>query len=238
MPRTVTLAQLKADVLHWADEAGYTVRVAPTMLTRPLNQSRAQLREEIAAEGGTIDLEPYTGTLTAGNTSPFAFAVLTLAVPTAMIRTYSVQITDGTDVRNPKQKPFQEFEGGTDLRGRPRYWSHFKRDQIALSPSPDQAYPFVVWYLPPEPDLVSDLDTAEIWSSVEAEAWVWDCVVKSIHRSQYPQAYQTALQRRNEAWATAIKMGARLTDQGGASVGRDSFGRDLYAGRRSRLPDP
>ncbi|HEX6275786.1 MAG TPA: hypothetical protein VFZ53_22245, partial [Polyangiaceae bacterium] len=230
MGRTVALSTLRSDVRFKADIGGATVRHTDAQLTRLINQSIQMFRERISDEGSTHYLVPYSGTLGIGPTSPYAFYQLDLSSgpSPALVRTYGIDVTIDGVVCKLEHVPFEARNDYGTIPGgsRPSAWCHFRTDQVGILPASSAAYPFTVWYLPKFTDLSADADTFD--GVAGWEEWVvWDVVCQVIARDQFPQAYAIAEQRRAEVEQRVIRGATKVTQAGGAHVGRDSFGSKL-----------
>lgn len=230
MSRTVALSTLRSDVRFKADVGGATVRHTDAQLNRLINQSIQMFRERISDEGSTHYLVPYSGTLGVGPTSPYAFYQLDLSSgpSPALVRTYGIDVTIDGVVCKLEHVPFEARNDYGTIHGgsRPVAWCHFRTDQVGILPASSSAYPFTVWYLPKFTDLSADGDTFD--GVAGWEEWVvWDVVCQVIARDQFPQAFAIAEQRRAEVEQRVIRGATKVTQAGGAHVGRDSFGGKL-----------
>lgn len=242
MARNVTLSQLRTDVAAQCDfSTSASGRYTPTLLNRIINQSIQRFRERISNEGMTHFLVSYSGNLTQGTTSTYAFQTLDLsALSPSLVRTYGVDITIAGVVKSLAHRPFTERNDfsaglGSSMTGTPIAWAHFQTRSIAIMPGPDGDYPYTVWYLPVLADLSADGDTFD--GVAGWEVWVlWDCVCQLIARDQYQAAYTQAIAERDLAWADIIRSSTKVSAAGGAVVGRDSFGQaGLWGGLKSRI---
>jgi len=239
MARNVTLLQLRTDIQFQVDQViGSSGHVQTTNVNRLINQSIQRFRERVSSEGMTRYLVSTTGTLTTGTTSPYPFSVLDLSsLSPALVRTYGVDLTVNTCVKTLSHIPFTERAnyGGTTTTSEPQAWSHFQGSKIALSPAPDQAYTYVVWYLPVLSDLASDGDTFDGVAGWE-DFIVWDVVCRLIIRDQYAEAYQMASEYRDGIWKDILRGAQRVSASGGATIGRDAFGGRVQALRSPFSP--
>jgi hypothetical protein len=229
--RTVTLSQLRTDVLVQADLVGATVRHDSTILNRLINQSIQGFREAISNEGNQHYLVSSSGTLTAGATSPHSFLSLDLsAISPSIVRTFGFDVTVDGVVHTLDHRPFTERNiwGGPTTTGIPRNWAHYQTAKLAIQPAPNAAYPYTIWYLPVLADLSADGDTFDGVSGWE-EWIVWDVVCKLLIRDQQGQAFGSAKLYRDDTWTRIHKQATRVSSAGGAVVGRDSI--------RGRIPD-
>lgn len=242
MSRNVTLGQLHADVRDQASVGGATVRHAPTMITRQINQSIQRFREKLSIEGASHYLTAATGTLSTGPTSPYQFQTLDLsAASPAIVRVFSVDITVNGEVITLKHVPFEEREkyGSATSNAVPVAWAAFGTSQLAIMPPPNATYAYTVWYLPVLSDLSNMSDTFDGVSGWE-EFIVWDVCTRVIVRDQYPNAFAMAVQCKNEVWRDILNSATKVTGAGGAVVGRDTMGKAMVAGysKRRILPPP
>ena len=237
--RLVSLGQLKADVADQADVAGLTTRHTASLLTRRINQSIQRFRERISTEGCQHYLTNTTGLFTAGATSPYPFYALDLsAASPAIVRTYAVDITVGSQQKTLIHVPFQERTkySGPTITGEPIAWANYQTAGVAIMPAPNAAYAYCVWHLPVLPDLSADSDTFDGVAGWE-EAIVWDAVCAVAARDQNQQGYTLATNTRDAVWADAIRGATRVALAGGRVIGRDSFGEKLHSlGAARRLP--
>jgi hypothetical protein len=236
MARTVSLGQLTSDIREQADAVGASVRHTPQLITRFINQSIQRFREKITGEGSTHYLTATSGTLTVGATSPYSFSSLSLAsVAPSVVRTCEMEITVNSEVLSLLHVPFASRNdyGGPTSTGIPQAWAHYQTRTLAIMPAPNQTYAYTVWYLPVLTDLVNDTDTFDGVAGWE-DFVVWDVVRRLIVRDQYPQAFSLATAYTAELWADIVTMATRVSNAGGASIGRDTFGQRMYGLARSR----
>lgn len=230
MARAVALSTLRSDVRAKGDFGGAQIRHTDAQINRLINQSIQMFRERISDEGSTHYLVSATGSLGVGATSPYPFYQLDLsALSPALVRTYGIDVTfPGGEVCTLERVPFDQRAkyGSTTERGRPMAWAHFRTDQVAIMPGPDSAYTYVVWYLPKFTDLSADGDTFD--GVAGWEEWVvWDVVSQCIARDQFPQAFEIAERRRMEVEQRVMRGATKVSQAGGAHIGRDSFGSKL-----------
>lgn len=237
---TITLGQAKADVVDQADIAGATVRYTPTMITRLINQARDRFYEKLALEGESHFTSVATGTIQTGPTSPHSFTVVDFSAVTSLVRVISVDVVVNGQNLRLAHVPFADRDkyGGPNSRGVPVAWATYQTKQIAVFPTADQSYPYVLYYLPALTPLVNDADTWEInpgWDQYVT----WDVVTRLIVKDQYANAYQMAVQTRNEIWDDLMNAARRVTSEGGSRTGRDTFAENYVGGsRRGWLPPP
>lgn len=241
--RTVTLAQLRRDVQDQADVAGATVRTAPTLINRLINQSIQRFRERLSVEGQTHFLTVATGTMIAGATSGQPFSTLDVgAIASGVVRVFGVDVKIANTYKSLEYVPFNQRAsfGGPAATGEPCAWSNFQTTKLAILPPPNGQYPFVIWYLPVFNDLQADAQTFDGVSGWE-DFVTWDVCCRLIVRDQYPAAYQMAISYKAEVWADILRAATKVTSAGGAVVGRDSMGaklRNPNAYNRRTLPQP
>jgi hypothetical protein len=240
MSRTVSLLQLRTDIADQCDFSTSTSgRYTPTLLNRLINQSIQRFRERISATGSTRFLVSATGSIARGTTGTYAFQTLDLsALSPSVVRVYGLDITVGGRVVTLAHRPFaehNEFITDQTMTGQPIAWAEFQTRSLAILPAPDATYPYTVWYLPVLADLVGDGDTFD--GVAGWEVWVmWDCVCQLIARDQYEAAYTQAIAERDLAWADIQRSATRVTQAGGAHLGRDSMGRMGLWGRGKPVP--
>ena len=243
MGATLYLSQLRADISLQADIAGATDRHSATLLSRLINQSNKHLRRRLSIDGAQHYLVSTDGTLGTGTTSPYPFYVLDLAaVAPRIVRCFGVHITVQSEVIPLNQVPFTSITdyGGTQTSGVPRAWAALNTAKLAILPAAGSAYPYVVWYLPAVAEVAADSD---VLSFVEGgdEFIVWDCVARLIVRDQYPQAFQMAVQMRDEKYSEVLSNATKVTGAGGMFIGRDVLAERLSglgSSRRRILPPP
>ena len=238
MARNITLLQLRTDIRWQSDQVGASLRHTDTQLSRAINQSIQRFRARLSNEGSFNYLEPATGTLTVGATSPYSFRVLDLsAVSPSVVRTYGADITVDGVVHSLLHVPFaaRNDYGGPNNTAVPIAWAHYQTRKIAILPAPDGAYAYVVWYLPVLADLSVDGDTFDGVAGWE-DYIVWDVVQRLIVRDQFPQAYAMAVAFAMDIWKDILNSATRVTNAGGARIGRDTMGQRYIP--RNRLPEP
>lgn len=242
MSRNVTLAQLRADIKNQADTAGADTRHVASLYTRYINQSIQRFREKLSLEGCQHFLTSASGTLTAGATSPYPFYALDLSgVSPSLVRTYAVDIQVNGRLKTLIHVPFSERSnfGGPATTGEPVAWANYQTAKVAIMPAPGQSYTYLAWYLPVLADLTTDASTFDGVAGWE-DYIKWDVVCQLLVRDKYPQAYQLAQNTKAEVWSDILRAATRVSQAGGAVVGRDSFGEKLHAmgGRARRLLPP
>jgi hypothetical protein len=240
---TLFLSQLLSDIRDQADIQGATARHAATLLTRLANQSHRHLRRRLSIDGAQHYLTSTDATLGTGTTSPYPFYVLDLThVSPSIVQCFGVHVTIQNEVLPLNQVPFTSITdyGGTNTSGVPRAWAALNTAKLAILPAPGSPYPYVVWYLPVVADLVNDSDVLAVVEGGD-EFIVWDCVARLIMRDQYPQAFQMALQMRDEKYREVLSSAKKVTGAGGMFIGRDVLAERLSglgSSRRRVLPPP
>jgi hypothetical protein len=244
LARTTTLLQLRTDIAEEADISGMVgvaQRYTPAALTRRINQSIQRFREKISNEGVTHYLTSTSGTLSVGATSPFPFLSLDLsAVSPSIVRTYGVDLTIDSVTRSLRFIPFtlRDQFGGPLNKSIPAAWSHYQTRVIAIFPPADSAYAYTVWYLPVLADLANDGDTFDGVAGWE-EYIIYDVITRLNIKDQYANIYAQLVDYKRDLMADIIKSATKVSQAGGASIGRDTLGERANWGRRSRwLPPP
>jgi hypothetical protein len=165
--RTRTLLELRNDVLWQSDNEGNTARVSDARLTRAINQSIQEFREAVSDAGHPYYLRQSTGTLTVGATSPYPFGAITIsALSPALLRPYGFDIQVGdywvtVDPGNFDERNDGQAQGWISgpRTGQPEKFFLFNETQLAYTPAADQAYSYILYYLPVGTDLSADGDT-------------------------------------------------------------------------------
>lgn len=239
MSRTVTLLQLRTDIANAVDvTVGTTTRYTPAYLNRRINQSIQRFRERVSSEAMAHFLVPTTGTLTPGATAPYSFGEVDLSsVSPSVVRTYGFDITVNSEVISLAHRPFTERNdrGSPTSTGIPIAWMHYQTRKVALSPAPNAAYAYTVWYLPVLADLSDDADTFDGVSGWE-DYVLADVALQIIARDQYPNAYALFAQQLEATWRDILRGASKFTAAGGANVGRDTFGHAGMGVGRQRGP--
>lgn len=235
MSRTRTLAQLIDDVLIQADAVGLDDRHDDAELTRYINQSIQELRENVSAAGITHFLTSSSGTLSVGNSTDYPFRILDLsALSPALVRLFGldVQLTDQRwiSLRSVDFSERTQFDDGLSGSGGriPEAWANITTYTFAILPSPGSAYTYRAWYLPKLADLANDSDTFDGVSGWEQ--WVvWDVCAKVCIRDQFPEMYQMIIAERERAWRYIISASSRVNAHGGTLLRKDTMGRARMA---------
>src|SRR5688572_26314557 len=224
MSRTRTLTELIADVRFQGSIEGFTVRHTDAQITRLLNQSISWHRRAISLEGIAQCLVQYSTTFTAGNTSPYKYAVLNLASGPnpALTRLYGIDVIVGSEAKTLKSVSFSERNDYGGQPGEPEAWAQITNYTYAILPAPASALTYIAHYLPKLTDLSTGSDTFDGLEGYE-DAVVWDTVVKLIARDQFPAAYALATQERDRAHASVLAT-AKQTGKGVVHRRRDTWG--------------
>lgn len=241
MARNVTLGQLRSDIRQQADAISSTSRHPDTALNRLINQAIQRFRERLCAEGASHYLTSTTGSLAVGATSPYPFGTLDLsAVSPSVVRTAYVDVTVNGEIHALLHVPFSARNdyGGPTRKKIPQAWAHYGTRKLAILPPSDSAYVYVVWYLPVLADLANDADTYDGVAGWE-DYVTWDVVTRLTVRDTDPAKYQLAVDYGSRLWADILNMASRVTNAGGAVIGRDTMGQRYSGVSRARmLPDP
>lgn len=239
--RTVTLAQLRQDIQNQADIAGLTTRHGATLINRLINQEIQHFREDLSNEGARHFLTVATGTMAPGATNGFPFYKLSAgSLASGIVRVYGVDVkTQNGSWKRLEHTTFEDrtnYGGGHPASiGEPRVWAEFQTTELAILPPPDQAYQFVIWYLPVLNDLAADTDRFDGVAGWE-DAVMWKVTARLLIRDQLP-AYQMVVQFGQEAMEKIMRSSTRVTTAGGATIGRDSMGnRGMYRRRGPHGP--
>lgn len=226
MARNVTLYELRTDIQEQADIKGSTTRYGSTLLNRLINRSRQKFGREISNAGARHLLQPASGTLSVGATSPHQFYELDLSATSPnMVAIYGIDVTISGERRTLLQIPFTQRSdwGSITHTGQPAAWAAYRTRVAAIFPAPDQAYAYTAWYLPSLNDLADDADT---WDGVAGweEFVVWDVTAALLARDNNQGGSALANQQAQVAFGNVIKSANRVTRGGSATVARDTFG--------------
>lgn len=227
MARTVTLDQLRSRIRWQADVSGLTLRHTNADLTTEINQSVQRFREMISDNGFQYYLRTATGTLPVGKTAPYPFGVLDLsAVSPNVVRVFGIDVTVNSTTHSldavdfAERTRYQYPDGPTG--GVPVAFTMWTDTNVAILPPSQTAYPYVLWYLPVQTNLVADADTFD--GKVGWEDWiVWDGFHKLIHRDTYPALFASVATERANIQQDILKRSRHLQRQGPA-VKRDTRG--------------
>lgn len=215
------------------------------LLDEWINESIQDFRVELSNAEVEFHLTPVSGTLTSGVVSGMAHG--SVALPDDAHAVYGLQLTVDSQIINVLPMSFadrNDYQSGTNKTGIPQGY-HVTNigtednsgtpavgdGTIILSPAPDSAYPYTLWYLPAWVDLVDDTD---VFNTIAGgDQWViWDVCVKvacRIDDSKHQEA--TALRERELAMKRTLKSLKRV-NRGGPVQRRDT--RSERTGARCR----
>ncbi len=238
MARTRSLVNLRADVRYHSDIQGFTIRHTDANLTRLINQSIQQFRENVSSEGITHYLTSHTATLSAGSTSGYPFRILDLsAVSPNLVRLFSIWVEcDDNNWLPLRSVDFTEapnYQWNDDSAGQiPEAYANITTYTFAILPAPGYAMAYRAWYLPVFTDLSADSDTFD--GIAGWEDWlVWDVCQRVHSRDRSPEAYAMCGQERDRCWANVLRSSSKVNAAGGTLVRRDTMGRARWARLRS-----
>lgn len=158
------------------------------LLTEWINESIQDCRLELSNNDVEFFMVPVSGTLTAGVVSGMAHG--SMPMPEEAFAVYGLQLLVDGEIINVLPGSFQErndYQSGTTKTGVPAIFhitsvgiesdANVGDGTIILSPAPDSAYPYTLWYLPAWVDLIDDTD---VFNGIAGcEQWViWDVCVK------------------------------------------------------------
>lgn len=238
MARTRSLVNLRADVRFQSDTQGFVLRHTNTDLTRLINQSIQQFREDVSAEGLAHFLTSVTGTLTSGVTSGYPFKILDLSASSPnVVRVFQVHV----ELETGKWIPLRSVDFSETVRFQwpdagagqvPEAFANITTYTLAILPAPGYAIDYRAWYLPVLADLSADSDTFDGVSGWEQ--WVvWDVCLKVLTRDRYPEAYAMCQQGKAESWRSILRSSSKVNAAGGTMVRRDTMGRTRAARYRN-----
>lgn len=196
-----------------------------TLLDGWINESWQTLRLLLSNEDVEYYMTVATGTLTVGVVSGMAHGSLPL--PNDAYAVYGLDLTVAGQVISVPPMSFQQrndFQCGTTKTGVPSGFhvtnvgaestTTVGTGTIILSPAPDAAYAYRLWYLPAWVDITDD---THVFNGIAgSEQWViWDVAVKvagRINDSKNQEA--TALRERDIAFRTIVKSIKRMNRAG------------------------
>lgn len=159
-----------------------------TLLDEWINESIQDVRIELSNNEVEFYMTPVSGTLTTGVVANMAHGSLPL--PDDAWAVYGLQLLVDGQIVNVPPMSFQsrnDYQSGTTKTGVPAGYhvtnigteddDEVDDGTIIVSPAPDSAYPYTLWYLAAWQDLVDDDD---VFNSIAGcENWVvWDVGVK------------------------------------------------------------
>lgn len=178
MARAVTLLSLRTQVRERADIENATARHTDAQLNEIINQSYADLHEEL-----TISTEDYllsTSTITTSN------GVDTYALPSTFYKLRGLFISLGGFVEQLQPFAIQQLDEyqytGGWISGSPIAY-HLAGSNIIFKPTPTGAYTITVYFTPAPARMVADGDTIDGVAGWE-EYVVWDAVVRVLVRDE------------------------------------------------------
>lgn len=205
-----------------------------SLLNDWINESIQDFRLELSNNEVEFYLTPATGTLTPGVVSGMAHGSLPL--PNDAYAVYGLDLTVDGAVVGVLPMSFQERndrQSGATKTGVPVGYhitavgqestTSVNAGSIILSPAPDIAYPYTLWYLPAWVDLADD---THVFNGVAGgELWViWDvCIKCAMRTSDSKKQEETALRERELAMRRIVKTLKRM-NRGGAVRRRDVRG--------------
>lgn len=228
MARARTLLQLRNAVRKRCLIEAETDLFPDALLTEWVNESIQDFRVELSNADVEFYLTSASGTLTTGVLSGMAHGSVPL--PDDAHAVYGLQLQVSDRIVNVLPMSFgqrNDFQSGTEKTGVPNgfHVTNIGTESnsgtpavgdgtIILSPAPDSAYPYTLWYLPAWEDLVDDDD---LFNSIAGgDQWViWDVCIKvacRIDDSKHQEA--TALRERERAMARTLKSLKRVNRAG------------------------
>jgi hypothetical protein len=196
MARTRSLQDLIADVRWAADAEGTTRRHTDEKITRALNQGQQAFRLMVSDAGHTFYLTQGGGVMTIGDDRVYA-------LPGDFVAIYGVDLVIDDEAREMYEFQISErnkFGGAySDIMGAPVAWRLEGADLMRVSPTPDAAYPFYVWYLPRPDDMTGTFNSAGTLTASTSsfdgiagwEDWlVYDTAMRITARDTNSEKYQ------------------------------------------------
>jgi hypothetical protein len=240
--RTVTLANVLADIRFRADVEGQTNRHPDASLIREVNRSHQRLRQILSGSGNDLFLtRTAPATMTAGAVSAdVAFGEVDWPAGAEEIHgvdiVYSGRVVPLRPVSFGARNDFQwETLTSPGRTGVPLGFHVYSvgaestttvtAGKIQIVPAPDQAYSYVIWYLPAWVDVTN---VTHVFHDVHGcMDWVeWDVVAKVSGRDNDAQnTYAVAVQERDRVLREVINATSRQ-QRAGAISREDTRGRD------------
>ncbi len=251
--RSRTLANLLADVQYAADIQASSTRHTDASLYRLLNESIQKLRVMVSNQGHPLYLKPSSGTLTAGLTSPYAFASASL--PDDLVSLYAFDVTVASnDVREVDIVPFSErnsyqsrFGGSLGIPVACYVYNIGTEStttvtvgKVAVFPAPQQAYAYTFWYLPSWVDISSANAATYVFNGLAGwEDWVvQDVVCKAVQRDNDARGTYAIAQAERQKAEERIIADCNRIHRIGPSTRVDASRRSRVNGRGEVLRRP
>jgi hypothetical protein len=244
MARSFTLEQLRGKVRsRFLIEAELDL-FPDVLLDEWINESIQDLRVELSNNDVEFYMTHQSGTLTTGVVSGMAHG--SLALPDDAWAVYGLQLLVQGEIINVLPMSFQsrnDYQSGTQKTGVPSGYhvtnigtenetsDDVDDGTIILSPAPDAAYPYTLWYLASWQDLVDDTD---VFNGIAGcENWVvWDVGVKVACRIDDSKKQEAIATRERElAMKRTLKSIKRVNRSG--PVRRRDTQADRYRDYRS-----
>lgn len=232
MARARTLGDLREDVRARCMIESEEDLFPTTMLNRWINESWQDLRLELSNAEIEFYMTTQAGTLTVGVVSGTAHGSVPL--PADAFAVYGIDITVDGQIISIGPISFaqrNDYQSGTTKTGVPEGFhitsvgiesgASVGTGTIILSPAPDAAYPYRLWYLPAWEDLVDDTD---VFNGIAGcEQWViWDVCIKVACRIDDSKKQEgIATRERDVAMKRVVKTVKRM-NRTGAVRRRDS----------------
>jgi len=223
--RAFTLLQMRTKVRSRCMIESELDLFPDSLLTDWINESWQDLRIELSNAEVEFFLASVSGVLTAGVVSGTAHGSLPL--PAEAHAVYGLDLVVGGQVIDVPPISFaQRNDGqcGTTKTGVPaghhitgvgqESTTSVGTGTIILTPAPDAAYPYRLWYLPAWVDVTND---SHVFNGIAGcEQWViWDVAVKVAIRTNDSKAQEAgALRERDRAFARTVKSIKRMNRTG------------------------
>lgn len=198
MARTVTLTSLLAQVRQRADIESATVRHPDSQLTEYINQSWAELHDEL-----TQSVQDY---LMTSSTISVTNGTDTYSLPATFYKLRGIFITIGSSFIELNQFQIQElgkyqYAGGWYSDAPMAY--HLQGSNIVFKPTPSGAYTVTLYFTPAPARVSAGSDTFDGIAGWE-EFVVWDAAAKVLARDERDPSYAQGKAREQLARITRM----------------------------------
>lgn len=230
--RSRTLLEMRTDVRRRAAIDSELDFYPDVILNRWINESWQDLRLELSNQEIEFYLTSTSGTVTIGAVSGKSFGSVPL--PAEAVAVYGLDLTVNGRIWTLEPIPWQaraDYQSGSNETGTPvgfhitnigiETTTSVGTGLIILTPPPDQAYGYTVWYLPAWVDVTDD--THVFHGIAGAEQWVlWDVCVKVAARGNDAKRQEAIATRERDLAMRRIQQTAKRFTRAGPVRRRDS----------------
>lgn len=234
MARARTLLQLRTAVRARCMIESETGLFTTAILNDWINESIQDLRLELSNSDIEYHMTVATGTLTAGVVSGTAHGRLDL--PAEAFAVYGLDLTVDGALLNVPPMSFAErndYQSGTTKTGVPAGFhimnagtestTTVAAGSLILSPAPDSAYSYRLWYLPAWADLSDDTHVFNGLGGSDQYV-IWDVCVKVAMRTNDAKNQEATATRERDISLHRIKTTLKKMNRAGPVRRRDSRG--------------